>query len=209
MWWKKNLVLKRLGYQRYKFEKQSPIFFRIGFAKIKHIHMCCTTEIRMVTYIFHTILLSIWPVTTTKSVANSNFEETDQSFHPQEWLESKTKWNIKVTSQLMKLVIIKKFLLSSTTRKGKRTVWRIFMLMLMCKGFTILLQEYLYIAPLHVQLEATKSFSSIIQNGTIPAYMFSSSFLPIILHNIDNRDNGECKHEVSCALVLCKLCLVL
>lgn len=51
------------------------------------------------------------------------------------------------------------------------------------------LREYLYIAPLHVQLEATKSFSSIIQNGTIPAYMFSSSFLPIILHNIDNRDN--------------------
>lgn len=32
---KKNL--RRLGYQRYKFEKQSPIFFRIGFAKIKHI----------------------------------------------------------------------------------------------------------------------------------------------------------------------------
>ncbi|XP_020626125.1 serine/threonine-protein phosphatase 4 regulatory subunit 4-like isoform X2 [Orbicella faveolata] len=50
------------------------------------------------------------------------------------------------------------------------------------------LRDYLYIAPLHVQLEATKSFSSIIQNGTIPAYMFSSSFLPIILHNLDNRD---------------------
>ncbi|KAL9957888.1 hypothetical protein ACROYT_G034843 [Oculina patagonica] len=50
------------------------------------------------------------------------------------------------------------------------------------------LREYLYIAPLHVQLEATKSFSSIIQNGTIPAYMFSSSFLPIILHNLNHRD---------------------
>lgn len=25
---KKNLILKRLGYQRYKFEKQSPIFFQ-------------------------------------------------------------------------------------------------------------------------------------------------------------------------------------
>lgn len=51
-----------------------------------------------------------------------------------------------------------------------------------------ILREYLYIAPLHVQLEATKSFSSIIENGTIQAYMFASSFLPIILHNLDSRD---------------------
>lgn len=50
------------------------------------------------------------------------------------------------------------------------------------------LREYLYIAPSHVQLEASKSFSGVIQNGTIPAYMFASSFLPIILHNIENRD---------------------
>ncbi|CAH3168182.1 unnamed protein product [Porites evermanni] len=50
------------------------------------------------------------------------------------------------------------------------------------------LREYLYIAPLHVQLEATKSFSSIIENGTIQAYMFASSLLPIILHNLDSRD---------------------
>lgn len=50
------------------------------------------------------------------------------------------------------------------------------------------LREYLYIAPVHVQLEATKSFSGVIQNGAIPAYMFASSFLPIILHNIDSRD---------------------
>ena len=63
--------------------------------------------------------------------------------------------------------------------------------------YTVTFQEYLYIAPLHVQLEATKSFSSIIQNGTIPAYMFSSSFLPIILHNFDNRDTGKCSSQSS------------
>ena len=41
---KKNLILKRLGYQRYKFEKQSPIFFRIGFVKIKHITYCVVPQ---------------------------------------------------------------------------------------------------------------------------------------------------------------------
>ena len=66
----------------------------------------------------------------------------------------------------------------------------------------MLFQEYLYIAPLHVQLEATKTFSSIIQNGTIPAYMFASSFLPIILHNIDNRDTGKSTPHPSLFLCL-------
>ena len=67
-------------------------------------------------------------------------------------------------------------------------------------GLIIIFQEYLYIAPLHVQLEATKSFSSIIQNGTIPAYMFASSFLPIILHNLDNRDTGKFRSCLSLSI---------
>lgn len=50
------------------------------------------------------------------------------------------------------------------------------------------LREYLYIAPVHVQLEAANSFSRVIQDEFIPPYMFASSFLPIVLHNIENRD---------------------
>ena len=52
-------------------------------------------------------------------------------------------------------------------------------------------QEYLYIAPVHVQLEASNSFSRVIQDEFIPPYMFASSFLPIILHNIESRDTGN------------------
>ena len=52
-------------------------------------------------------------------------------------------------------------------------------------------QEYLYIAPVHVQLEAANSFSRVIQDEFVPPYMFASSFLPIVLHNIENRDTGN------------------
>ena len=69
-------------------------------------------------------------------------------------------------------------------------------------------QEYLHIAPVHVQLEATNSFSSIIQNGTIPAYMFGSYFLPIILHNINNRDSGK-SYLLLSVLIISFTCSVL
>ncbi|XP_032233153.2 serine/threonine-protein phosphatase 4 regulatory subunit 4 isoform X2 [Nematostella vectensis] len=52
-----------------------------------------------------------------------------------------------------------------------------------------LLREYLYIAPVHIQLSANKSFVKILQNTSLPTYLFASSFLPIILHNIDNKDS--------------------
>ena len=54
-----------------------------------------------------------------------------------------------------------------------------------------LLQDYLYVAPLHIHLAATKSMATVISNGTLPAYVFANSVLPIILHIVDNKDNGE------------------
>ncbi|XP_031572659.1 serine/threonine-protein phosphatase 4 regulatory subunit 4-like [Actinia tenebrosa] len=52
-----------------------------------------------------------------------------------------------------------------------------------------LLRDYLYVAPVHIQLAATKSFTVVLQNSTLPIYLFSSSLLPIVLHNINNRDS--------------------
>ncbi|KAK2560497.1 Serine/threonine-protein phosphatase 4 regulatory subunit 4 [Acropora cervicornis] len=67
------------------------------------------------------------------------------------------------------------------------------------------LREYLYTAPVHVQLEAANSFSRVIQDEFIPPYMFASSFLPVILHNIENRDTGQLSQSVNCRLASCKL----
>ena len=40
---KKNLILKRLGYQRYKFEKQSPIFSELDLQK-SNIFICVVLQ---------------------------------------------------------------------------------------------------------------------------------------------------------------------
>ncbi|XP_028513897.1 serine/threonine-protein phosphatase 4 regulatory subunit 4 [Exaiptasia diaphana] len=52
-----------------------------------------------------------------------------------------------------------------------------------------LLRDYLHIAPVHIQLAATKTFMNILQTSSIPIYLFASSLLSIILHNIENKDS--------------------
>ncbi|CAB3989854.1 Hypothetical predicted protein [Paramuricea clavata] len=53
-----------------------------------------------------------------------------------------------------------------------------------------LVRELLYIAPVEIQLVASRVYCHIIENGLLPIYAFTSTFLPTILSNMENKDPG-------------------
>lgn len=49
----------------------------------------------------------------------------------------------------------------------------------------------LCIASLEIQLVASRVYSHIIENELLPVYAYTSTFLPTILSNLENKDTGE------------------
>lgn len=51
-----------------------------------------------------------------------------------------------------------------------------------------LVRELLYIAPLEIQLVASRVYCYVIENEVLPIYALTSTFLPTILSNLENKD---------------------